>query len=199
MPRRSLFSIASAIAVAALATLPVACTSDDAPAGARPPPQLGAGARPPEEWARELDADDAAARIVAAEALRRYGEPARRYVPKLTRLLERDPDPGARRSAAAALGDLGPLDDEALEALREALTDEASGVRSWAATALATLGDDESLPLIRPLVEDPSWDVRRLARAAVLRLESRPAAAVPPPVSSDSASLEALGYGDGTR
>lgn len=72
----------------------------------------------------------------AAEALGEIGN-TQAMEPLLVALKE-DEDDSVRRAAALALGKLG--DQSAVEPLREALTDQASGVREYAAVSLDTLG-----------------------------------------------------------
>jgi HEAT repeat protein len=76
-------------------------------------------------------------RMAAAAALERIGPAA---VPALAELL-RDPGAGVRRSAAVALGRIGPEAAAAVPALVELLRDPAADVRLSAAAALKQIDE----------------------------------------------------------
>lgn len=111
-------------------------------------------------------------RSAAAQALGGYGEPAKKAVPALARLLKDRskrqrrlaPDFVARRpvrcDAAEALGKIGPPAQEAIPALRKLLDSSVEGnVRVAAALALKRINSDSAEPLVvllRELRSPPS-------------------------------------------
>jgi HEAT repeat protein len=127
--------------------------------------------------AGRLRDDDAGVRDVAASALgdvfTALGETAGAYWsdagPALQKALK-DADPRVRRSAACALGALGPDAVAARDALVAALDDDAAGVRQNAAWALGRLGQEAgaaAVDKLRGLLKDREPLVRRDAAGAL--------------------------------
>ena len=120
----------------------------------------------------DLQRGDATHRVAAAKDLLESDDP--RAVPPLVSAATRDREADVRRLAVMALGRMGkratlPPDDRAktTAALRAALADRADGVRSEAALAIAETGDTGAGPVLRPLLQDRSADVRRTTAYAL--------------------------------
>jgi len=86
----------------------------------------------------------------------------------LIKLLDHD-DKRLRRSAAMALGEMGPQARSAQPLLLTALGDNHAIVRSWAASALVKIGASplQAVPAIAALLEDPDVKVREAAATAL--------------------------------
>lgn len=76
---------------------------------------------------------------------------------------------GVRSVAAWALGELGH--PAAVEPLRDALGDDDSWTRRYAALSLGKLQAREARPALEALADDPDRSVRLVARWALRRLE----------------------------
>ena len=70
-----------------------------------------------------------------------------------------------------AIGRLGGRDDRTIKALKTALLDEASYVRSGAIEALSEIDDPRVLPLIEKMFEDEDEEVLRSAVTAIYNLQ----------------------------
>jgi uncharacterized sulfatase len=106
---------------------------------------------------RQAGGDAYNARLSAIAAAASSGLDA---LPKLIQAMP-DPDPAIRYWGATGIGNIGtPAEDEAAEAMKRALRDDSSAVRTAAARALCRLGvPDEALPvLIRELTEGTQWE-----------------------------------------
>ena len=106
------------------------------------PPEVVHAGRPISSWIADLTSKKDEVREKAHAALRAIGEPA---VPALLERLSA-PAADARRTAAAALGNLG--DKRALEPLVALLRDGDQGVRMVAADALGNLRDERAVPAL---------------------------------------------------
>ncbi|MCC6421363.1 MAG: HEAT repeat domain-containing protein [Gemmataceae bacterium] len=93
----------------------------------------------------------------------------------LAGLVQNDPDPLVRRSAACAVGHMGKATPEAKAALNAGLADKEPAVRQNVAWALGRLGDD-MLPGLRRALKDADTLVRRDAAGSVARLSAGVAA-----------------------
>jgi hypothetical protein len=120
-----------------------------------------------------LEHDDAPVRVAACGALARADDES--VVPKLTSALE-DENPLVRAAAAKALGQFGPIAQDAVPALRDALRSpenrRAASVRREAAAALGRIGPaagatKSDLELLR-YDEDP--EVRKAAAEALKKI-----------------------------
>jgi HEAT repeats len=90
----------------------------------------------------------------------------------------KNPYPGIRANAAAALGHLGPQAKNATPALMEALQDEEAEVRLQAALALAAIGKTAVQPLTKALQDDNR--LKRMGAAlALVRMDRKAEAAAP--------------------
>lgn len=80
--------------------------------------------------------------------------------------------PLVRRWAAAGLGKLYELGEEAVPDLMETLkNDPDQHVRKWAAVSLGNIGDDRAIPaLIDALLHDSFYETRYRAAAALMKL-----------------------------
>jgi HEAT repeat protein len=90
-----------------------------------------------------------------------------------------DADPLLRRTAAHALGMIGPDARQAREVLTAALADEEGYVRVWAATALARVDRRKERVAVATLIaalKDPQHFVRSLAAWELGRLGAGPRA-----------------------
>ena len=90
----------------------------------------------------------------------------------------KNPYPGIRADAAAALGHLGPQAKNAVPALEEALKDEEAEVRAQAAQALAAIGEEAVQPLTKALSDD-NRQMRMGAALALGRMGRKAQAAAP--------------------
>ncbi len=86
-------------------------------------------------WVSELHASEVDRRLIAAEALARFGRHAAEAVTPLAQMLQ-DPNASARKMAALALGRIGKPAVLALPELVAALDDGHSGVRHRVVVAL---------------------------------------------------------------
>jgi HEAT repeat protein len=82
----------------------------------------------------------------------------------------KSPDPLQRRLAVYALGEIGPAALEAAPALTEALNDEQSFVRVWAASALARVETEDPAPALSALVAGMSAELAFVRSLAVWHL-----------------------------
>jgi HEAT repeat protein len=109
------------------------------------------------------------------ESLGKVGAPARKSVPALIDILQRDPDLDRRALAAEALGRIGPsFARPAIKALTESLKVPHAGLRIQAAIALAPFEDDakDAVTSLLRLLEDPeSPQVRQAATDALRRID----------------------------
>jgi HEAT repeat protein len=106
-------------------------------------------------------------RVDAPGALVRVGAVTQEDVELLTNQLTNDPEREARRSAAGALGQIGPKAKSSVPALRDAL---ANGGRGWwvAAEALGRIGTDEAMAALRDAAaNNADQDIRRTAEKAL--------------------------------
>jgi HEAT repeat protein len=105
----------------------------------------------------------------AADALGRLGDT--RAVPYLSELAQ-DPEPDARHSAVGALGELKARG--AAPIMRRCLRDPVAIVRMVAAESLGRVGDAESIPDLREVLDaDPNAEVRLAAAQALVDLGDR--------------------------
>jgi HEAT repeat protein len=136
------------------------------------------------EIVRLLDTEDDSARRLAADAAVPAGRAARDAVPGLIKALrDKDADSGLRRSAAVALGAVGPDAAAAVGALVEALGADDGETRLAALTALAQVGFEakDLTPSVKKLLKDGDPKVRAAA-ARVLWLADRTDPDVLPPL-----------------
>ncbi|HYP62826.1 MAG TPA: HEAT repeat domain-containing protein, partial [Acidocella sp.] len=108
------------------------------------------------------------------EAIGKIGAPARKSVPVLIDILQRDPDLDQRALAAEALGRIGPFARPAIKALIEALRLPHAGLRIQAALALAPFEDDakDAVPHLLRFLDDPeSPQLRQAAADALQRID----------------------------
>lgn len=100
--------------------------------------------------------------------------------PEIDRLIDRlkDKDPAVRRSAAEALGKLGPQAQHAAGALGRALRDEDPHVVFDAAFALGRIGA-ASVPVLVDSLNEKSADLRRRSLEAIRMIGHRAVDAVP--------------------
>jgi HEAT repeat protein len=108
------------------------------------------------------------------EAIGKVGAPARKAVPDLINILQRDKDMDQRALAAEALGRIGPFARPAIKSLIESLRTPHAGLRTQAALALAQFEDDakDASPRLVPLLDDPeSPQVRQAAADALQRID----------------------------
>jgi HEAT repeat protein len=108
------------------------------------------------------------------EAVGKIGAPARKAVPVLIDILQRDPDLDQRALAAQALSRIGPFARPAIKTLIEALRLPHASLRIQAALALAQFEDDakDAVPRLLPLLDDPeSPQLRQAAFDAVQRID----------------------------
>ena len=104
---------------------------------------------------------------VRAEAARSLGRlKARSAIHPLTDTLLRDPLPPVREEAARALGEIG--DEQALEALKQALGELPYEVRAGALTAMERMGD-EAIPLFLQALDEDDDRTRSQAATALER------------------------------
>jgi len=82
-----------------------------------------------------------------------------------------DKGAGGRAAAAASL-DKDP-DPYALTLLEWAVTDDSWGVRLAAAKALGTRGNDNSIPKLKPLMDDKHFSVQCMAAASIIHIQDR--------------------------
>ena len=113
------------------------------------------------ELRRALQGETWAVRRAAAEALEKIGDP--QAIPALIEALK-DEDRDVRRTAAWALGQIGP---PAVPALIQALRDEKWEVRQAAAEALEKIGDPQATPALIQALRDEDVGVRRVAAKAL--------------------------------
>jgi HEAT repeat protein len=101
---------------------------------------VGPGALPAAAALRQVrdsrDPDWRLAGVESARALWKLGRKADEYLPSLSRVLHRDPNPDARRRAAQVLGEIGPAAKSAVADVVDALDDLEDEVSSAAAEAL---------------------------------------------------------------
>ena len=93
-----------------------------------------------------------------------------------------DSDPKIRGSAAATIGDIGPLAAPAVPKLMALLADADAGIRDSACLGLRGVGPPakSALPALRrAALSDPSADVRKFARLAIESID-RPRSVKPP-------------------
>jgi hypothetical protein len=93
-------------------------------------------------------------------------------LPEATALLRaaaRDPRPGIRRDATAALNPR--CDAGSFPVFRDGLRDEDAEVRAESALALGALGDARARPLLAKRLDDPSADAQLAVFAALWQLE----------------------------
>jgi RNA polymerase sigma factor (sigma-70 family) len=105
---------------------------------------------------------DAQVRVDAADALVRVGADPEKVVAALTGLLKDDPEREVRRSAAGALGKMGPAAASAVPSLRKALRGDGGG---WwvAADAIGKIGGPDAVPALVEALESKDDDVRLTA------------------------------------
>lgn len=128
-----------------------------------------------------LDDEDYGVRRYAAEALGSIGKEAKDAVPKLAKLLTKDPNSSVRGSAAEALGNIAPNDKTLVPVLNEALTDPAWFVRKGAAVALGNIGADakEAVPNLHKALKDQNRTLRTWAAIALGNIGTAAKEAVP--------------------
>jgi RNA polymerase sigma factor (sigma-70 family) len=114
---------------------------------------------------------DAHVRINAAYALVQVGSDPDKTVAVLITLLQNEPQREVRRSAAAALGEMGPAAAPAIPALRKALQGEGGG---WwvAADAIGKIGGPDAVPALIAALENKDDDVRLTAIKQLGKLSS---------------------------
>ncbi len=143
-------------------------TEDDAPGYAAS--ELGKLGRKAHSAAPQLLAalkhPDAQVRIYAAAALSSVAADPNKAVPALIGMLRDDPEREARRSAAVALGDMGPASASSIPALREALRGDGGG---WwvAADAIGKIGGPDAVAALIEALANKDDGVRQ---AAIQRL-----------------------------
>lgn len=109
-----------------------------------------------------LASRDAAQRALAAEALGKQGEKAKGAVPALFAALD-DAEWDVQRAARDALDAIGELPFERLERV---LAHPSKTLRTWGITRIQRHGA-RAIPALRPLLDDPEREVRRLAYAVL--------------------------------
>jgi HEAT repeat protein len=108
------------------------------------------------------------------EAIGKIGAPARKSVPALIKILQRDKDLDQRALAAEALGRIGAFARPAIKSLIESLRTPHAGMRIQAALALAQFDEDakDAVPRLLPLLDDPeSPELRQAAADALQRID----------------------------
>lgn len=111
---------------------------------------------------------DARVRTRSATACGRIGDP--RAVEALEELMESEPEIGARRAAAEALGDIGT--EGSLQVLLGAAGDESESVRRVIADSLGEYGSVDPVDTLVRYLTDESENVRRTAMFSMVEILS---------------------------
>lgn len=119
----------------------------------------------------DLDAEDPAKRIAAAQNLGRLGVHAKRAIPALIETLE-DPDVETRATAAWALEQIASRGDLVVPALARAMDDAEPRVRAAAAYAMGVFFLDTELvvPVLARRFDDPDESVRGAIASSLSRM-----------------------------
>lgn len=202
---------AMVVAILVLAALPCWALGQSAPA---PAPVA-----PPPEWPKEIGGKslpaviaefrnpDPTAREMAIRALPLFGPAAKKVAAKPLIAALHDPDPGIRITAMVTMTMVGLETEaemkEASEAIRTAITKTAPGsaIRLAAARTLGYFGTDAyhaMSGIANYLVDDPWWETRQAAAAALGRVgaavydSKAPAPSGQPPIPKRPASKLAM-------
>jgi HEAT repeat protein len=117
-----------------------------------------------DDWLRQLEREDAGARISAAGALGGLSKfEAKRIAPALLRALKKEEDKKVRKAVIASLGKLGSEASAAVPDLMEALKD--SETRDAAVVALGEVGPEAkaAIPALAELLADEPAAAKSLA------------------------------------
>jgi len=112
-----------------------------------------------------LDDNDTQVRWYVVLALGKTG--SLQAIEALIKVLECDEDTFVKEMAAGALGQIGSLQAEAVEALISALSDKNNRVRGIAAVALGKIRSSEALEVLIKALNDGEMNVRRSAATAL--------------------------------
>lgn len=110
-----------------------------------------------DEWKQLLDSGRMEDRLLAIEELGKTGPAASALVPRLTEMLEKDPEEGVRLRVAAVLGEIGQPEKELALALLEAGRDPIGEVRYNASISLGKLKGDALAVMQSALRDKQGW------------------------------------------
>ena len=121
-----------------------------------------------EEWERDLHADSPAVREKALEGLSRFGS---RATPALIKIFHSDADEKFRGLALAALADIRPISNEAIQVLLEATADPSpsSTISFTAVLALQEVLPSQISPEAIPTLIKAMHDVNPITRQLAIR------------------------------